>query len=370
MLAAAAVVCASAASPVEAADDEPVDEATTPIVIAHRGASGYLPEHTLPAYALAHGMGADYIEPDLVLTKDGHLICLHDIHMQATTNVERVFPDREREDGRWYAADFTLAEIRRLEAEERLDSRFPQGTSRFAVPSFVEMIELVQGLNERTGRKVGIYPELKAPGWHREQGLELEEALLEVLDRYRYREDGAPIFVQSFEEESLRRLRELGSKLPQVFLMAEVERYRPFLSAEGIAGVAEFATGLGPAKTMIERQPELLDWARRRRSDRSSVHFPGGPGARRLREPRGGAAPLPARPRRRRRVHRLSGPGAAVWTASAYGRLRRMRVGRPAHPAGSLFRRQFGQTLHFGVKARKSPPDASSRARNAGTRSL
>lgn len=232
------------------------------IVIAHRGASGYLPEHTLPAYALAHGMGADYIEPDLVLTRDGHLICLHDIYLQATTNVEQVFPDRAREDGRWYAADFTLEEIRRLQAEERLGNRFPRGSSRFAVPSFAEMIELIQGLNERTGRTVGIYPELKAPAWHRTEGLPMEEALLEIVERYGYRERGASIFVQSFEEESLRRLRELGSELPQVFLMAEVQQYRRFLSAEGMAGVAAFADGIGPAKTMLERQPELIDWAR------------------------------------------------------------------------------------------------------------
>ena len=247
-----------------ATEDESNATAMTPapIVIAHRGASGYLPEHTLPAYALAHGMGADYIEPDLVMTRDGHLICLHDVYLQATTNVEQVFPDRAREDGRWYAADFTIEEVRRLQADERLGDRFPRGASRFAVPAFAEMIELVQGLNERTGRSVGIYPELKAPAWHREQGLEIEEALLEALDRYGYLEEGAPVFVQSFEADSLRRLRALGSELPQVFLMAEVERYRPFLSAEGIAGVAEFATGLGPAKTMIQRQPELLDWAR------------------------------------------------------------------------------------------------------------
>ena len=262
---AAALACGSAlpAAGTDGDDGTTEDAVTSParIVIAHRGASGYLPEHTLPAYALAHGMRADYIEPDLVLTRDGHLICLHDIYLQATTNVEQVFPDRAREDGRWYAADFTLEEIRRLQAEERLGNRFPRGSSRFAVPSFAEMIELVQGLNERTGRTVGIYPELKAPAWHRTEGKAMEEALLEIVERYGYRESGAPIFVQSFEEESLRRLRELGSELPQVFLMAEVEQYRQFLSAEGIAGVAAFADGIGPAKTMVDRQPELIGWA-------------------------------------------------------------------------------------------------------------
>ncbi|MCY3964190.1 MAG: glycerophosphodiester phosphodiesterase [Acidobacteria bacterium] len=262
-LAACALVCALAASTVEADDEEPVDAATQPskTVIAHRGASGYLPEHTLPAYALAHGMGADYIEPDLVLTRDGHFICLHDIYLQATTNVEEVFPDRARDDGRWYAADFTLDEVRQLQAEERLGNRFPKGRSRFVVPAFTEMIELVQGLNEQTGRTVGIYPELKAPEWHRAQGLPMEESLLEVVGRYGYVEQGAPIFVQSFEAESLKRLRALGSELRQVFLMAEVAQYRSFLSAEGIAGVAGFATGIGPAKTMLEQQPELIGWA-------------------------------------------------------------------------------------------------------------
>ena len=232
------------------------------IVIAHRGASGYLPEHTLPAYAVAHGMGADYIEPDLVLTSDGHFICLHDIHLEATTNVEEVFPDRAREDGRWYAADFTVEEIGRLEAVERLDGRFPKGVGRFRVPTFTEMIELVQGMNQSSGRNVGIYPELKAPAWHRAEGLAMEEALLDVLERYGYREPGAPVFVQSFEPESLKRLRALGSKLPQVLLMAEVEQYQRFLSPEGIAGIADFADGIGPAKTMIRRQPDLVVWAR------------------------------------------------------------------------------------------------------------
>jgi len=96
------------------------------LVIAHRGASGYLPEHTLAAYAMAYALGADFIEPDLVRTRDGAFICLHDIHLEPTTDVEDVFPDRKREDGRWYAADFDLAEVRRLGAHERLAGRFPQ----------------------------------------------------------------------------------------------------------------------------------------------------------------------------------------------------------------------------------------------------
>lgn len=257
----AGILLAAAGLPAPAQEGRTEVRNAPMIVIAHRGASGYLPEHTLPAYAVAHGMGADYIEPDLVMTGDGHFICLHDIHLEATTNVEEVFPDRAREDGRWYAADFTLEEIGRLEAVERLDGRFPKGAGRFRVPTFAEMIELVQGMNRSSGRNVGIYPELKAPAWHRAEGLPMEEALLEILERYGYREPGAAVFVQSFEPESLKRLRALGSKLPQVLLMAEVEQYRRFLSPEGMAGIVDFADGIGPAKTMIERQRELVGWA-------------------------------------------------------------------------------------------------------------
>ena len=122
------------------------------LVIAHRGASGYLPEHTLEAYDIAYGLGADYIETDLVRTKDGAFICLHDIHLDRTTNLAVAYPDRKRKDGRWYAADLSLAEIRSLDAHERLAGRFPKGDSQFGVPTFEEMIEIVtHGV---------IYPEL------------------------------------------------------------------------------------------------------------------------------------------------------------------------------------------------------------------
>ena len=114
------------------------------IVHAHRGACGYLPEHTLPSYALAYGMGADYIEPDLVLTKDGIFICVHDIYLEDTTNVEEIFPDRHREDDHWYAIDFLLSEIKSLTVHERskkdgtpyYPDRFPQGDSNFEVAHF------------------------------------------------------------------------------------------------------------------------------------------------------------------------------------------------------------------------------------------
>jgi len=130
---------------------------------------------------MAYALGADYVEQDLALTKDGRFICVHDIHLEATTNVEEVFPDRKRPDGRWYVADFTLEEVKRLRAHERLPHRFPMGQSKFEVPTFEEAIELVQGLNKTCGRDIGIYPELKEPSWHRQAGLPMEESFLKVV---------------------------------------------------------------------------------------------------------------------------------------------------------------------------------------------
>jgi glycerophosphoryl diester phosphodiesterase len=236
-------------------------ESRRPLVIAHRGASGYLPEHTLEAYAMAYGQGADYIEPDLVLTKDGVFICLHDIHLEATTDVEQMFPERQRDDGRWYAADFTAQEIKSLRVHERLPGRFPKGKGAFEVPTFAEMAEMIQGLNAASGRAVGIYPELKAPAWHREQGLPMEEAFLKAAATLGYEGSDARIFVQCFEPEPLRRMRDLGSELPQVQLISDSDAYAPMLTAAGLAEVAEFAQGVGPNKGLIVADPALVQRA-------------------------------------------------------------------------------------------------------------
>lgn len=236
--------------------------ADEPIVIAHRGASGYLPEHTLEAYALAFGLGADYIEPDLVMSKDGVLFCLHDIHLEATTNVEEIFPARKRADGRWYAADFTIAEIKTLSAHERMPNRFPIGKSHFEVPTFEEMIELIQGLNERANKQVGLYPELKAPSWHRREGLALEAAVLETLRKYGYRGKDAKIFVQCFEPEPLIAMREtMGSELPQIMLLGGGADSSRMLTEEGLREIATFADGIGPSKTLLVKNPSIVEWA-------------------------------------------------------------------------------------------------------------
>lgn len=230
------------------------------IVIAHRGASGYLPEHTLEAYAMAYGLGADYIEPDLVRTKDGAFVALHDIHLEGTTNVEEVYPDRHREDGKWYAIDFTLSEIKQLQAHERLPKRFPNMKSSFRVPTFEEVIELVQGLNESTGKDVGLYPELKSPAFHAKEGQPMEADFLRIVTGYGYKDADAKIFVQSFEPEPLKTLRNvLGCDLPMIMLFGGGD-----LSEDMLDKVAEFANGIGPDKGVIERNPEIVKWAHAR----------------------------------------------------------------------------------------------------------
>jgi glycerophosphoryl diester phosphodiesterase len=255
----------SSAATIASAQPPTVRRDAGPIVIGHRGASGYLPEHTLPSYAMAHAQGADYIEPDLVLTRDGVFICLHDVYLEPTTDVAAVYPDRARADGRWYAADFTLDEVRRLRVNERLEHRFPRDSaSRFAVPTFEEMIELVAGLNRTTGRVAGVYPELKAPAWHRAAGLPMEEAFLAILRRHGLGGAGAPpIFIQCFEPEPLRELRRLGSSLPQIFLLDDDGA--PRLTDAGLADIATFADGIGPAKVLLEQDASLVERAHRHR---------------------------------------------------------------------------------------------------------
>lgn len=232
------------------------------VVIAHRGASGYLPEHTLEAYALAYAQGADYLEPDLVVTKDGRFICRHDIHLEESTNVKEVFPEKKREDGRWYAIDLTLAEVKQLRAEERLPNRFPVGKAAFEVPTFEEMTELTQGLNKTTGRNVGIYPELKEPLWHAKNGHPMEAAVLDILTRYGYTGKDAPVFIQCFWPDPLIKIRkELGSELPLIMLIGADGRSDRLATKEGIEYIATFANGIGPAKEWIEANPELVKWA-------------------------------------------------------------------------------------------------------------
>lgn len=230
-----------------------------PLVIAHRGASGYLPEHTLPAYAMAYALGADYIELDLVATRDGELIALHDVHLERTTDVETAFPGRARGDGRWYAADFTAAEIATLRVHERtgpdgrpvFPGRFPQDGGGFRVPTLAQAIALVDGLNAATGCTVGLYIELKGGAFHAEAGLNLEPRVLEALAAHGYAGRDAPVFLQSFEPGSLHRLRALGTELRLVQLIGGGARFDALVTEEGLAQVARYADAIGPAKSRV-----------------------------------------------------------------------------------------------------------------------
>lgn len=230
------------------------------LVIAHRGASAYLPEHTLESYALAYGQGADMIEPDVVLTADGVLVCSHDITVPNRDAMQRVFPDRARDDGEWYFLDFTVAELRSLgESPGRHGERLPG----LRVATFGECVAFVQELNRRTGREVGVIPEPKRPAWHLEQGSDLAGALVHALHSAGYRGRYAAAVVQCFELDSLRRMRdELACDLPMVYLTGEP------LTDDQLDEVAVFAQGIGPSFKLIETEdgepgedPTLIDRA-------------------------------------------------------------------------------------------------------------
>ncbi len=226
-----------------------------PLIIAHRGASGYLPEHTLAAKALAYGQGADYLEQDVVLSKDGVPVIFHDTHIDTTTDVAKKFPGRQRADGRFYALDFTVAELKQLKVSERFSPktgkaafprRFPVGVGSFSVVTLEEEIQFIQQLNRSTGRNVGIYPELKAPAWHRKEGHDLAAAVLPILRRYGYDAKDSVCFVQCFELAEIKRLRgELGWKGKLVMLMGGGDS-NPLTTDAGLADLAKLVDGIGP----------------------------------------------------------------------------------------------------------------------------
>lgn len=232
------------------------------IIVAHRGASGYLPEHTLEAIALGYAMGADFLEQDVVLTKDDHPIVVHDIHLDAVTNVSEVFPDRSRSDGRFYAIDFTLNEIKTLRVTERIDletksavypKRFPEGVSHFQVPTLAEEIELIQGLNRSTGRKVGIYTEIKSPAWHREQGKDISKIVLTVLNRYGYYDKSDNAYLQCFESSENKRIRydlDCGLKLIQL-ISGDDSDSDVLKTPPGLKELSTYVDGIGPSMSLI-----------------------------------------------------------------------------------------------------------------------
>jgi glycerophosphoryl diester phosphodiesterase len=224
------------------------------VLIAHRGASSYAPEHTLAAYRLAIEQGADYVEQDLQITKDGHLVCLHDETLERTTDVEAVFPDRFQQEGsrrRWYVADFTLDEIQQLDAGSWFDPAFAGAR----IPTWQEAIDLVRG-------RAGLYPETKAPEAYGARGFSMERLVMELLRRNGLDQPGAdpttPVIIQSFSQQSLQILRnDLECRLPLVFLLGNDPEGK-WLQNAGLAAISRFANGIGPAKRLIEKDPTVV----------------------------------------------------------------------------------------------------------------
>ena len=244
--------------------------AADPIVIAHRGASGERPEHTLAAYALAIEQGADFVEPDLVLTKDGVLIARHENEISETTDVadRAEFAARKATkviDGEnftgWFTEDFTLAELKTLRARERLPQLRAANTAydgQFEVPTFDEVLALARDEGKRRGRVIGVYPETKHPSYFAGIGLPHEAPLLAALERFGHRSSDAPVFIQSFERGNLMALRG-KTKLRLIQLMADAGgppdvpglSYAAMATAAGLADVKRYADGVGVAKAMV-----------------------------------------------------------------------------------------------------------------------
>ncbi|WP_394823357.1 glycerophosphodiester phosphodiesterase [Pendulispora albinea] len=263
--------CSSDGSVVPTADastpkDSSVNASGLPLVIGHRGASGYRPEHTLAAYRLAIDMGADFIEPDVVSTKDHVLICRHENEIGGTTDVAIKFPERKKikvldgkETNGWWTEDFTLAEIKTLRAKERVPDLRPLNTAfdgQEEVPTLKEVIELAKS------RGVGIYPETKHPTYFKEAGLALEEEVVKLLDEAGWREPTDPVFLQSFEPGSLQKLKTLTHlRLVQLIdengkpfdsdKSANGRSWEDLTKPEGLAFIATYAQGIGPSKKWI-----------------------------------------------------------------------------------------------------------------------
>jgi glycerophosphoryl diester phosphodiesterase len=285
MVAVVAMLAVPMPSVAQSATPVPARGAERPLVIAHRGASGYLPEHTLAAYALAIELGADFIEPDLVMTKDGVLVARHENEISGTTDVadRPEFAARKTTktiDGTevtgWFTEDFTLAEMQTLRARERLPELRPANTrfdGALTVPTFDEVLALVQALNQQRWQvasaaerqhftPIGVYPETKHPTYFASIGLPLEAPLVTLLDRYGYRGSDAPVFIQSFEVGNLQRLATL-TDVPLVQLLNEsgqpydfvatgdARTYADLAQPEGLAEIATYARGVGVNKNLL-----------------------------------------------------------------------------------------------------------------------
>jgi glycerophosphoryl diester phosphodiesterase len=295
LLSATMLACLAGAASTQPA----VAQATAPtlsgqkaLIVAHRGASGYRPEHTIEGYKLAIEMGADFIEPDLVATKDGVLVVRHEPMLSGTTDVSEKpeFASRKRvrkidgvETDDWFAGDFTLAEIKTLRAKQAFADRDQSHNGKYQIPTFQEVIDLAKSESARTGRTIGIYPETKHPIFHAAIGLALEDRLLDVLKAAGWTEKTSPVVIQSFETTNLKYLRTKTQlrlvqlvdgdgvdKDGKVTLVAPFDRpydfavtgdkrtFQDMVSAEGLKEIATYADGVGPWKPYIMASKQVI----------------------------------------------------------------------------------------------------------------
>lgn len=263
-----------------------------PLVIGHRGASGYLPEHTLEAYRLAIEQGADFIEPDVVVTKDGHLVARHEPNITATTDVadRPEFAKRKttrdvdgvKETG-WFVTDFTLAELRTLRAKQPNVARSKAHDGKYLVPTLKEILDLAKEESAKRGRVIGVYPETKHPSYHVTEGLLIEPRLLKLLAEYGYTKKDSPVIIQSFEVSNLKELRgqtqlrlvqlidgdDVNSKgevtlaapfdKPYDFALTRDKRtFKDMLTPAGLAEIRTYADGIGPWKPYLASAAHVL----------------------------------------------------------------------------------------------------------------
>ncbi|EPO7270040.1 glycerophosphodiester phosphodiesterase [Campylobacter upsaliensis] len=261
--------------------------ASDKLIIAHRGASAYLPEHTLESKVLAFAQGVPYIEQDVVLSKDDRLVVIHDLYLDKTSDVAQKFPERKRKDGHYYVIDFTLDELKSLKMSEGFkgenDSvnaypkRFPTKKADFTINTLEEEIELIQGLNKTLNKNVGIYVETKRPWFHKQEGKDISKLTLEVLKKYGYTDKDSKVYFQSFDYPDLVRVKkellpQMGMNIKLVGLIGLNEWEETFefkngkwqnydfsylLNIKNYAEISKIVDGLGPTYVLLFDEREL-----------------------------------------------------------------------------------------------------------------
>ena len=251
------------------------------IVIAHRGASGYLPEHTAEAKVLAHSFNVDYIEQDVVLSKDDIPIILHDIYLDDVSDVATKFPELKRQDGHFYVVDFTLSQLKSLNLFERFSpitkkaiypNRFPTQYGDFKISSLKEEIELIRGLNKSRNLNIGLYTELKRVDFHKSQGKDITKIVIQMLESYGYKGKEDNFYIQCFDFDELKRIRTHFKSQAKLILLLEEPHintstqdatntnYTYLMSPQGLTEASQYINGIGPhySLTYLKQNSHLI----------------------------------------------------------------------------------------------------------------